>query len=468
MGNIFNMAVNNAEMSNTIKQLPTERSKTLRQNSRIQLGKGRGCRYYNHVNNDVKAWAQNRQFEAGDVVMFNVSDRYRSKHRPLRSIHGGDKPKELDYETTGDNIDSKLYSYEYWAMCMKQHISNSHNKLTIEQIFNDLVVNIASDIKYILIDYVSGFNDELSHIIISYCYSTNEFWWSGCRKNNKSNVISWGGQKCGNLSYGTNSTKCKLCLMKNNTINKDIEHGTVIKLDKNTGNVSRVIDKQFIVDSNNYKNVILETQITSSNKRQQIYNLLTRNFNNSMKRLIECCMNGQCMFEYVINDKQVMIDIGNDVYVWGLYNNMNEILCGLIWRKVNGVYTTQTWTFSSNTEKMNLLPHNFSMFEVLFLSTFENVRYEHYGEEMVKRIELYARQNCFDIISVAAVPGHGVGFWTRNGFEQIYDEKKCLCVERKNTRDKRWGLTISQQFDGWILKNMLVFDDTPLFAKYLC
>ena len=85
-------------------------------------------------------------------------------------------------------------------------------------------------------------------------------------------------------------------------------------------------------------------------------------------------------------------------------NDDKELLCGLIWRYVNGQ------TQSVNETKL--------MFEVLFLSTYEHVRYNHYGQKMVKEIELYCIANNYDLISVAAVPGHGESFWASNGFEE--------------------------------------------------
>eukprot|EP01084_Bolivina_argentea_P181310 313146_1 len=439
------------------------KSKELQRNSHVSLIKGRGYRYYNTENKEIKIWVEDRDFQAGDIAVFGCK---------------GWNGNQYSYENA--MIVQNIWNgYEYWAMCMKQHKSNKDNKLEMDQIFEDLVINLIPDIRLILVDHVSGFL-ELSQIIINYCYSTNKFWWIGCHTEKEINQyktnrkllchINHMRERCGNLSVGISSSQCKLCLFKTKTLNKDIMNGSIIKLDKNSGNVSRIINKKSDIKIiNNYENVILKKQITSNSQIEQIYNLLSRNFNNEMNGLIECCMNKQNIFKYMNSNHEIVIDIGNNINLWALYSNTNELLCALIWRSVDGVYTTKSWKWSSSEgSEITILPHNFVMFETLFLSTFENVRYEHYGYEMVKRIELYARSNCIDILSVAAVPGHGVKFWSKNGFEEIYDNKKCLNKSLKRYgNDDKTDNVVAKQFDAWILNNMLVFEDTPLFVKYL-
>ena len=77
---------------------------------------------------------------------------------------------------------------------------------------------------------------------------------------------------------------------------------------------------------------------------------------------------------------------------------------------------------------------------------------------MVEHIEFFVRKHCFNCVSVAAVPRHGVGFWVKNGFEQYVDENGTIAIDRPSMN----------AHDALFLKlNMLVFLDTPLFAKFM-
>ena len=148
------------------------------------------------------------------------------------------------------------------------------------------------------------------------------------------------------------------------------------------------------------------------------------------------------IFYYKTNESDGNINkvkIGN-VNIWGLYSNddnKNELLCALICRCVH----TKTDLLNEVNKKSKL------MFEVLFLSTYENIRFRNYGRKMVNYIELYCISNCYDIISVAVVPGHGQSFWKSNGFTIKHGAV--------NNNDKK----------TWLQQNMLVFDDTPLYSK---
>lgn len=66
---------------------------------------------------------------------------------------------------------------------------------------------------------------------------------------------------------------------------------------------------------------------------------------------------------------------------------------------------------------------------------------------MVKHIELNAKGNCYDAISVAAVPEHGQGFWKSNGFKEV-------------TANAGKG-----SLESFVRDHMLVFEDTLLFFK---
>ena len=77
---------------------------------------------------------------------------------------------------------------------------------------------------------------------------------------------------------------------------------------------------------------------------------------------------------------------------------------------------------------------------------------------MVKQIELYCISNGYDVMSVAAVPGHGESFWKSNGFEMRYE-----APTKTQNKDKKTG----HRRNAFLRQHMLAFDDTPLFAKYL-
>eukprot|EP00483_Globobulimina_turgida_P013524 UN13549 len=165
-----------------------------------------------------------------------------------------------------------------------------------------------------------------------------------------------------------------------------------------------------------------------------------------MKPLIKACVENKKIFIYksLVYDTDVEINIG-DTNIWALYDDMNgkeeELLCALIWRYVHGKTT--------NVNSTRL------MFETLFLSTYEHVRFNHYGKQMVKEIELYCIANGYDLMSVAAVPGHGEKFWASNGFQLEH-----CAAENDDKKDKSGR-------NEWLRNNMLVFDDTPLYAKYV-
>ena len=152
------------------------------------------------------------------------------------------------------------------------------------------------------------------------------------------------------------------------------------------------------------KSMILRTDIDSEGEREKIYKLMVRNFGEGMEPLIRACVDGKEQFTYKIDDKEIAVNIG-ETKIWALYSSADdELLCALIWRFVHGE------TVVVNKTRL--------MFEVLFLSTSEHVRFNHYGQEMVRHIELYCRANTYDLIAVAAVPVHGVAFWASNGFTE--------------------------------------------------
>merc|ERR1712083_299063 len=156
-----------------------------------------------------------------------------------------------------------------------------------------------------------------------------------------------------------------------------------------------------------------------------------------MEPLIRAAVDGQTQFEYKNGDQGITVDVG-ETKIWALYSkdkgNEGELLCALIWRWING-----------ETVKVN---RTRLMFEVLFLATSENNRFSHYGQQMVRHIEVYCRANNYDLMAVAAVPVHGVAFWTSNGFKEEHSAPTTAMDEDKKKTDE------------WLSKNMLVFDDT--------
>ena len=189
----------------------------------------------------------------------------------------------------------------------------------------------------------------------------------------------------------------------------DHKCGAVIKFDKIAQNITREIVREN-ESENIVKKVYFNDNIQCPSKKERIYNLLKRNFNPEMKKLINCCIKNGKVYQHQDGDK--FMNLGR-VNLWALYGDMNEteLLCTLLWRSVGD----RVKRGDSNNWSKDVM-----MFEVLFLSTSEHIRYQHYGQEMVKRINSFARSNCYDIISVAAVPNHGAAFWKSNGFTEYF------------------------------------------------
>ena len=193
----------------------------------------------------------------------------------------------------------------------------------------------------------------------------------------------------------------------------------------------------------NYKSLIFDTNI-SDKRKQSIANLMKRNFHKDTHKLIDICIFGN-------NDKNNKeSDIG-DVKIWGLYNEIKigyfELACGLIWRNVS---TKQ-----------------FRMFEILFLSTSENQRHNNYGKIMFDKIERYCLQNCFNIVCVAAVPNQGIGFWSNNGFTMYCKSDEKITINKKSLPSLDSNTGASDAAKQLLMKNMIRFKDTPLYAKVL-
>merc|ERR1712136_526626 len=232
---------------------------------------------------------------------------------------------------------------------------------------------------------------------------------------------------CGNLTAGIRSTEfCKICIAKRNhkdaKMVKSPTKGAVLKIRKEDGGLVRVYEKKEDAENRDddedgnddeddskqpkmQKAVSLKKEIESKSEREKIYKLMIRNFGEGMEPLIRACVDGKEQFMYKCGGNEITVNIG-ETRIWALYSDEtedeDELLCVLIWRYVHGE------TVKSHKTRL--------MFEVLFLSTYEHVRFSHYGREMVRYIEMYCRMNTYDLMAVAAVPVHGVAFWKSNGF----------------------------------------------------
>jgi hypothetical protein len=111
------------------------------------------------------------------------------------------------------------------------------------------------------------------------------------------------------------------------------------------------------------------------------------------------------------------------------------------------------------------------MLEVLFLATREDMAQTKVAEEVVDRLLTFARVENFDVISVAAVPAQGVTFWKKNGL--FYYPDPSLNAPAKSFKEITDNLDVSRdvakvkQLCSFLHTNMLVFPDTPLFARVL-
>ena len=405
------------ESGNWLKQNVLKSEVPRYSNNRIYSGKGASALSSPGGRIPFKVWKENTVYNKDDVVCLSaVMKRWSS---------------------------GTIDEFKFWAMCMNKHTSNKSNKPQKNEIFTDLTLNHSAFIKVCLIEYVHGFNDELSAIIISYCYKTNDFWWNGCGRSKYNDYCN-----CGDLIMGIQSTEyCKLCMIEKNEKNKskkvkfcaeNMKSGAVIYLNKNDGNVIRTHLKNDDDEKQLTEDIMLRTSIESETEKKKIFNLFARNFNESMAPLISACIYNQTSFVYKHDGKEIEVNIG-DANVWCLYDANEQLLCSLIWRFVH----------IDGPQRETLL------FEVLFLSTFENVRFNHYGQRMVKHIELYCIQNQYDIMAVAAVPVHGEAFWKSNGFELRHNAPTS---DKEKMKDKKMAFEMLRH-------HMLVFDDTPLFAK---
>ena len=423
----------------------------------IQHYKGFVSLEYATHKREIQEWSKGTQYTQGEIVYQDISD-----------------PNDIHYD------DSWYTHLGLWSVCMKDHIADDSNMPHDDEIFTDIVIDLIPHIQLLLIKHVQGFNTYLAGLVTNFAYKTNDFWWNGCAGGRAKRISpSWSG--CGNLVASLDGKYCKKCKIAKNTDLKDnipynigIKIGSTISMNKDTRQLERNIvnENKSEDEAENQNEEITKTLFLNDNvrndlKKLKIFNLFCRNFNPSMKGLIKCCIEGDQEWIYddgsSSNGKHT-VKLG-DVRIWALYNdyNQNELLCALIWRTV----------MNDDAELYSLL-----MFEVLFLSTSEHVRYQHYGQEMVKRIIAFCRSNCYDIITVAAVPRHGVAFWKNNGFEMKYDPTgKYKDDDKKKTKKKKQdnGYRYSEWehghretgFIGFMRDNMLKFQDTPLFAKFL-
>jgi len=111
------------------------------------------------------------------------------------------------------------------------------------------------------------------------------------------------------------------------------------------------------------------------------------------------------------------------------------------------------------------------MLEVLFLATREDMAHTKVAEEVVDRLLTFAHAETFNVVSVAAVPAQGVAFWSKNGFSYFPDPNiTSLAKYPKDVNDAK-DLTLDaakgKQICSFLHSHMLMFPDTPLFARVL-
>lgn len=108
------------------------------------------------------------------------------------------------------------------------------------------------------------------------------------------------------------------------------------------------------------------------------------------------------------------------------------------------------------------------MLEVLFLATREDMANIRVAEEVVSELLTYARVNSFDLLSVAAVPAQGIAFWTNNGLSQFATSSlPSPTSDSVAVSSNPLDAGKHQMVSSFLRANMLMFPDTPLFARVL-
>eukprot|EP01084_Bolivina_argentea_P262438 443791_1 len=356
---------------------------------------------------------------------------------------------------------------KFWSMCMQTHTSTLQSKPNRHATFSDLLLEIIPALESHLVP-------QIAQIVIDYAYLPNEYWWNGCNTIlNKNKTRYWLNkvpnsfdidehkfikESCGKLVCLESTYQCKECyhsIEHNNdaTINK--QYGAIIKFNKEQ--VIRQSGPKTVYDK--LYDIVLQKGIQSNYQKKQIRNLLWRNFNDSMAPLIEALLETNPNKHAFVEKFKIRNLNESNIGIWSLYNkSKTEILCALIWRCIRGQIESCNChiNYSGNGETC-------VMFEVLFLSTSEHVRHQKIANEMVKRIEVFARLNCYDIISVAAVPNQGISFWSQNAFETFVFQNEPVIKFDENIG----YVTKRNRIRQFIQRNMLVFNDTPLLVKVL-
>ena len=66
---------------------------------------------------------------------------------------------------------------------------------------------------------------------------------------------------------------------------------------------------------------------------------------------------------------------------------------------------------------------------------------------------------------MAAVEGQGDGFWSSMGFQKVFDNRISEHIDYSNETNTTPRCSDVQTY---LRDNILVFDDTPIYAKLLC
>eukprot|EP01084_Bolivina_argentea_P262436 443784_1 len=458
----------------------------------------------------VNEWKPNKEYKPGDIVYTNAKEYGYGWYQSFTSwsmcmfkhtSNESNKPQPL--ETFSDLIadivvDIEILLYEYFKgftksiasilidYCYKQnkywwngciawrlldpHASNSCGNLVSginsQQCvqcglfdFNKFKLTAASNLKVGMWVLASFGLDGIPHKITHISAGRIKF----LALNGKSSPEICGGSETQYHALDVDTLDVKTqnkIRMECEKFNSSNNFGAIIKISKGSNLIERINNRILMNEDKNEiimneKSVYFDIKVLNkpTQKKIAVSNLMKRNFNEDMNDLIDACFGiNKQQFEENMN-----IKLGNNICVWCLYQNYDlnqNLLCGLVWRKV-GVVSSKL-----------------KMFEIIFLSTFENVRFQKYGQLMHKKIEIFCRQNCIDIMAVAAVPKHGISFWKSNGFKEYVMSDGNIVESEKKKEKKGWdwyrrnNCKIDEKTIAQYLKsNMLVFCDTPLYAK---
>lgn len=104
--------------------------------------------------------------------------------------------------------------------------------------------------------------------------------------------------------------------------------------------------------------------------------------------------------------------------------------------------------------------------EILFLATSPQVREAGYARMLQQDLEVAAKKMGCSAMCVAAVPKQGIQFWTQKSkFQELVPLAKPVETGEQDPADVL-GEPVNE-LGHFLLRNMMLFSDTPLVAKVL-